>query len=363
MAAHGSGAAARSIRDKATVMNVDVGGGTSKIAVCVEGRVVDLTALDVGARLVCLDAEGRIVRIEEAGAPLCRRTRPHARRSALDAGARSRARAGGRAWRTACSRRCAAARPAPAARGLLRLDPLPAPFADRPVTFSGGVAEYIYGREAQPFGDLGAAAGAGDPRAGRALGPGARARQRRHPRHRDRRLAIHHAGERLDHLSSRRSETLPLRNVPVIAPALALDAEAIDPAAVAAAIADAAPAPRPRRPATRRSRCSCPGAARRRSQRLDAFCRGVVGGPAPVLARGHPLVLAGDGDVGGLIGIHLREEIAARQRHRLDRRARTQGVRLSSTSAPCCRRSGAVPVVIKSLIFPRVPRPSECQAK
>src|SRR6266852_1168334 len=66
MAAHGSGAVARSIRDKATVMNVDVGGGTSKIAICCDGRVSDVTALDVGARLICLDAEGRIVRIEEA---------------------------------------------------------------------------------------------------------------------------------------------------------------------------------------------------------------------------------------------------------------------------------------------------------
>src|SRR3954466_15424669 len=66
MAAHGSGAAARSIRDGKTVMNVDVGGGTSKIAICAEGRVIDLTALDVGARLICCDAEGRIVRIEEA---------------------------------------------------------------------------------------------------------------------------------------------------------------------------------------------------------------------------------------------------------------------------------------------------------
>src|SRR5262252_4714290 len=47
MAAHGSGAAARSIRDKAVVMNVDVGGGTSKIAICADGRVIDLTALDV----------------------------------------------------------------------------------------------------------------------------------------------------------------------------------------------------------------------------------------------------------------------------------------------------------------------------
>src|SRR3981189_2089312 len=67
VAAYGSGAVARSIRDRTTVMNVDVGGGTSKISICSEGRVVDLTAIDVGARLVCLDTSGRIVRIEEAG--------------------------------------------------------------------------------------------------------------------------------------------------------------------------------------------------------------------------------------------------------------------------------------------------------
>src|SRR5262244_1900744 len=66
MAAYGSGAVARSIRDKSTVMNIDVGGGTSKIAVCAEGKVIDLTAIDVGARLVCLDEAGQIVRIEEA---------------------------------------------------------------------------------------------------------------------------------------------------------------------------------------------------------------------------------------------------------------------------------------------------------
>ena len=35
----------------------------------------------------------------------------------------------------------------------------------------------------------------------------------------------------------------------------------------------------------------------------------MAAGLADVLARGHPLVLAGDGDVGGLIGIHLREEM------------------------------------------------------
>src|SRR5215813_10673333 len=64
MAAYGSGAVARSIRDKSTVMNIDIGGGTSKIAVCADGKVIDLTAIDVGARLVCLDGASRIVRIE-----------------------------------------------------------------------------------------------------------------------------------------------------------------------------------------------------------------------------------------------------------------------------------------------------------
>src|SRR6266853_1887000 len=67
MAAYGSGAVARSIRDGAAVMNVDVGGGTSKIAVCYDGAVAAITAIDVGARLVCTDTAGRITRLEEAG--------------------------------------------------------------------------------------------------------------------------------------------------------------------------------------------------------------------------------------------------------------------------------------------------------
>ena len=67
MAAYGSGAAARSIRDECVVMNVDVGGGTSKIAVCADGKVIDIAAVDVGARLVCLEPDGKITRVEDAG--------------------------------------------------------------------------------------------------------------------------------------------------------------------------------------------------------------------------------------------------------------------------------------------------------
>ena len=49
-----------------TVMNVDIGGGTSKIAICKDGKVIDLTAVDIGARLVAFDSENRVTRIEAA---------------------------------------------------------------------------------------------------------------------------------------------------------------------------------------------------------------------------------------------------------------------------------------------------------
>src|SRR6201996_3611850 len=123
MAAYGSGAVARSIRDAATVMNVDVGGGTAKSAVARNGEVIAITAVDVGARLVCVDAARRIVRLEEAG-----------RRFAAECGLRldlgevldepdARKLAGARADRLFEAIRGGA--PRLGATGLLRLDPLP----------------------------------------------------------------------------------------------------------------------------------------------------------------------------------------------------------------------------------------------
>src|SRR5262249_20675614 len=79
MAAYGSGAVARAIRDKAAVMNVDIGGGTSKIAICARGKGTDLTAVDVGARPGCIDDNPRTLRIEEAGPlPAAELGSPHA---------------------------------------------------------------------------------------------------------------------------------------------------------------------------------------------------------------------------------------------------------------------------------------------
>jgi len=354
MAAYGSGAVARSIRDGTTVMNVDVGGGTSKISVCREGRVIDLTAVDIGARLVCLDATGRIVRIEEAarrfaqelgikleiGAPLA----PQAARALA-------ARMADRLIET-----MAGGSPIAAGTGLLRLDPLTQAHKIDQITFSGGVSEYIYGREAEMFGDLGALL-AQEIRTRIASLPA-----RLEPSTEGIRATVIGASQYTTQVSGSTifvspMEALPLRNVPVIAPALALEAEAIDPEGVAAAI----------RTVLKRLDLGrgdtpvavfAPWRGSATFQRLDAFCRGVVTGLKEVLAHGHPLVLVGDGDVGGLLGIHLREEMRL-----ANAIVSVDGLELKEfdyidigTMLPT---SGAVPVVIKSLIFPTSAAPGK----
>ena len=326
MAAYGSGAVARSIRDNATVMNVDIGGGTSKIAVCAEGKVVDLTAVDVGARLVCVDDAGKIVRIEEAG-----------RRFAAELGIKLEIGAPlspepARALAARMADRLFEAMqggvPTIDGSGLCRLDPLKPGRTIDQVTFSGGVSEYIYGREAQSFGDLGVHAGAGNPRprstAGarrssasnegiRATVIGASQYTTQVSRQHDLRLAdggaaaAQRAGDRADAGARRRGHRS--------APPWRRRSRACCGGSISAR-------------ATRRSRCSCRGAARRRSSGSTRSARARSTGSSDVLAKGHPVVLAGDGDVGGLIGIHLREEMKIDSAHRLDRRARAEGFRL-----------------------------------
>ena len=67
MAAHGSGAVAHSGKMGGVVLNIDIGGGTSKFAICNNGKVQEVSAIDIGARLLAFDQDGAVVRIEEAG--------------------------------------------------------------------------------------------------------------------------------------------------------------------------------------------------------------------------------------------------------------------------------------------------------
>jgi ethanolamine utilization protein EutA len=145
-------------------------------------------------------------------------------------------------------------------------------------------------------------------------------------------------------------ETLPLRNVPVIAPALPLDGERIEPAAVAAVIKSAL---KRRELDGGQSPVALfvPWRGSATFQRLDDFCRGITDGLAAILAHGYPIVLAGDSDVGGLIGIHFCEEMKLASPI-----VSIDGLELKDFDyidiGAILDTSGAVPVVIKSLIFP-----------
>jgi ethanolamine utilization protein EutA len=294
-----------------------------------------------------LDEGRRIVRLEEAGrrfgAELGLDLAPGATLSAADAEALA-ARMADRLFEAMRGE-------APRAGGadLLRLDALAFRGAVSDVSFSGGVSEYLYGGEAKAFGDL-----------GRELAGALRARLKdwgpelARPDARIRATVIGASQYTMQVSGSTifvsPLETLPLRNVPVIAPDLPLDGETIDAAAVAAAIKNA----------LKRLDLgdgnspvavfvSWRGSAT--FQRLDDFCRGVADGLASVLAQNHPIMLAGDGDVGGLIGIHYREEL--KLGHPI---VSIDGLELKEFDyidiGTILDTSGAVPVVIKSLVFP-----------
>jgi ethanolamine utilization protein EutA len=78
----------------------------------------------------------------------------------------------------------------------------------------------------------------------------------------------------------------------------------------------------------------------------------VIAGLSPLLDRSLPLVLVGDGDIGGLIGIHCVEQLRLRNPV-----VSIDGVELKEFDfvdiGAMIPASGAVPVVIKSLVFPR----------
>ena len=63
IAGRGSGAAALSRKLGGTVLNVDIGGGTSNYAVFRNGEVMDTACLNVGGRLVETDGRGAVTRV------------------------------------------------------------------------------------------------------------------------------------------------------------------------------------------------------------------------------------------------------------------------------------------------------------
>jgi len=156
MAAHGSGAVALSRGRSAVLLNVDIGGGTTKLALVENGRILGTCAIAVGGRLIVDDGKDGLIRIE---AP-----------AQMIAGALEVEFAPGQPLSPPARKRIAARmarlimtlidlrQPGELARRLLVTDPWPAELANKSIdaiTFSGGVAEYLYKRETRRFGDLG----------------------------------------------------------------------------------------------------------------------------------------------------------------------------------------------------------------
>jgi ethanolamine utilization protein EutA len=215
--------------------------------------------------------------------------------------------------------------------------------------FSGGVSEYIYGWERGHFGDLGHLLAA--EIRNRAIAAG----MKLVPPAEGIRATVIGASQYTSQLSGSTifvspQDVLPLRNLPVIAPDFALGADVIDSAGIAAAVTTALQ----HLDLTSSQDAVAifvPWSGSATFHRLDAFCRGIVEGLGSLVKRGLPVVLAGDGDVGGLLGIHFREEL------KLENPVISiDGLELKQFDfidiGKILESSGAVPVVIKSLIFP-----------
>lgn len=156
MSAYGSGAVDKSWGEEGegkAVMSVDVGGGTSKIAIAHKGVVVDTVAMNVGARLFVFNQTGRLARIEEPGKLVMEELglnfslgdKPTPEEKTRLA----RALAGALfevLERKPLSPLCRKLMITPALSYTGKIDAL---------LFSGGVSEYIYGYEKEDYGDLG----------------------------------------------------------------------------------------------------------------------------------------------------------------------------------------------------------------
>jgi len=347
LAAFGSGAAARSIRENARVMNVDIGGGTSKIAVCEGGTVIDMTAIDVGARVISFDREGRVTRMEEAGKRFAAAVGVSLEIGSLLAPGDLVSIAehmADRLFETMSSTTLAAD-----TGTLLRLEAMHNARVPDVITFSGGVSEYIYQRQSENFGDLGPYLAKAIMARVSAWGP------RLEQPDQGIRATVVGASQYTIQVSGSTifvtpMDTLPLRNLPAITPALPLADEELDVERIAAAV----------RTALRRldlheghqAVALCyhwEGAAM--FARLDAFARGIRAGLSAILERGLPLILVGDGDIGGLVGIHFHEELKLGNPI-----VSIDGIVLKEFDfidiGAMLELSGAVPVVIKSLVFP-----------
>lgn len=347
MAAHGSGAVRLSRAEDKVFLNVDIGGGTTKLALCRKGEVVSTAAFAVGGRLVAFDADGALTRIEGPAAA-----------AAEAAGVTL---APGRVL-PAEDRRSLVKRmvdvlvgfvrqeePDALGRALALTPPLDGSVTPEVVAFSGGVSEYVYERETGGYGDLGKALAhhvrhaltearipwpVYDPGQGiRATVVGAS------------QFSVQVSGNTIMVSSE---DALPLRNVPVARLRADLSGE-IDPDAVAREIG-AALDRNDIDPAEGDVALAFKWEGLPLHKRMHDLARGVRAGLSGVLARRRPVVLMMEGDAGRTIGHILEDELGVDSGV-----VSVDGVQLRDLDyvdiGAVIHPTEVVPLIIKSLLF------------
>jgi ethanolamine utilization protein EutA len=353
LAGYGSGAAWVSNELGAPVLNIDIGGGTTKLALLEQGRVVATAAVDIGGRLHVFDAARRLTRLEPSGVRL--------------------AQAAGYAWQLgdqvseteigkvadwmADAVLAAVTQPeaAPIAQ-LFLTEKLPSLEGIAAVMFSGGVSEYVYGRESRDFGDMGRlfgtrlaarlAAGA-LPWKQLPAGSGIRATA----------LGLSEYSVQLSGNTIYVSDPetlLPCRNLRVVEPDLTLPQE-VDAGAVGAAIAAVLGK-------LEESEQDAIALALRWQgepayRRIRALAEGIIQGLKGRASGTAPVYMLLDGDIARSLGMVLRDELGMRAPLLL-----IDGIVPSAFDYVDFGRlkqpSNTVPVTIKSLLFARDPRMS-----
>jgi ethanolamine utilization protein EutA len=358
LAAYGSGAARVSSDESKRVLNIDIGGGTTKLGIVENGKVIATAAVHIGGRLQVVE-DGKIARLDPAG-------KHHARRAGFswERGDPATAEelqkvAGGMADTLVTA---LTARPLPHDIAHLYLtDPIGEFGRIDGVMFSGGVGEYVYERESRDFGDLGAKLGrairerlaqgalpwpllpAGECIRATALGASE--------------YSVQLSGN-TSHISAP-AKLLPRRNLQVVQPPFA-PTETIDPEQLAQAIRDHVTAfdlaGTDRDIALALRWTGLPAYAR-----LAAFAEGIKRGLADRIEKKLPLYIMLDGDVAQTLGHILRDELQVESELVV-----IDGVVLWDFDYIDLGRirmpSYTVPVTIKSLVFnedPRGPRPRQ----
>jgi ethanolamine utilization protein EutA len=345
LAAYGSGAAKVSHDRGLRVLNIDIGGGTTKLALIEHGRVLETAAIHIGGRLLVADAEGRITRLDPQGRAL-------ARQAGLDL------QLGGRVAPAELDFLCewTAESLCMAILGERRgylTEPLRELRAVHGVMFSGGVGEYVYGREERDFGDLGR-------RLGRALAqrldrlPG-----KLLPAGECIRATAFGASEYSVQLSgntvyvSEPGALLPRKNLPALQPPVRLEGP-IDAATVAAAIRAHFEAFDIAEGETEVA-LAFKWRGEPSFERLSTLARAITLALRATIEQEKPIYLVLEGDVAHTLGAILKEDWRLRSEVLV-----IDGVALRDFDYIDLGRirvpSNTVPVTIKSLVFSQDPR-------